>query len=286
VQDTVGGQYILSAAHVLALSPTGYYASGSNIPIVQPPMTIAYPSFISCPPTSLQIASITVGQLLTVLPLNLNDGVTLEDAALARAFSGVVTPQQYGISTFSNIPTGTNGHNIVHKGMLLQASGGFSGLRKGKVINAIAKSVRIKFCNHIETRKANCPYSYTIVQNTIEISGSLGQPGDSGSLVLTQDVCPQPVGIIISHSGAIDIAEELSPTLEALQSAGNYSNLSLASSGCAPSQSQFEANSKYDSDVLAAQTAIPSLQSWVTSNGTPYVMGIGVELSTDPARIE
>lgn len=72
VQDGSGGQYILGDAHVLALSPTGYYASGSNIPIIQPNLGDAYPTFVSCPPTATQIAMITVATL-TVIEVGLLD---------------------------------------------------------------------------------------------------------------------------------------------------------------------------------------------------------------------
>ena len=102
LQDAAGTQYILSDAHVLALGPTGYYASGSNVPIVQPFQGDAYPTFLSCPPTPIQIAAITVGTLSTVLPLNLN-GVSSQDAALARAFTGSVVPQQYRLAAAGTI---------------------------------------------------------------------------------------------------------------------------------------------------------------------------------------
>lgn len=286
----LGGQYILSDTHVLALNSTGYFSSNPNpaVPIVQPHPGDAFAQgYISCPPTATQVANISVGSLQTVLPINF--GGTTIDASLARAFSGEVQVQQFGISTFSNIPTGSNGHNIVHRGMLLQSSGGFTGLHKGWVTNAIAIPRRVKFRTHIQTTHTRaCPQQTTYVANTIEVSAGLGNRGDSGSMVFTQDPCPQPVGLVVSKdtaSGRV-LVEELTPVISALTSAGNFSSLTMVASGCTPTTSQVQSNSTYESDVDSAMQTTSSLQSYIVSKNVPYEIGVGVDMTTTPARLD
>ncbi len=154
---------------MLALSPTGYFASGSNEPIVQPSLADAG---IGCPPAASGITALTVANLTTVTPISFSKGaVSAGDAILAKVLPGMVMSSQYGIQTFSGTLAG-NSTGLVNKGVGLQKFGASTGLKKGKVAAKVLETVKYKLCSHLQTTDAaaSCNMQVAMFSNVILVA--------------------------------------------------------------------------------------------------------------------
>jgi hypothetical protein len=128
IADSNGNQYVLGAAHVLALGSTGYLASGSAEAIIQPDLFEVASSCSQMTPALIN--SIQVASLSTVIQPNFNaHATTPADAALAKVLPGKVSSSILNIPVFSSTPLAD-----VKKGLQVQEQGGCTGLTNGRVI--------------------------------------------------------------------------------------------------------------------------------------------------------
>lgn len=281
VADQNGIQYILGAAHILALGPSGYFASGSAEAIVQPGLPEAG---IGCPPSQSGISSDTVAAISTVVPINLSSSaVNQADAVLAQITPGAVQASQYGIPTYSGTVA-----PVVTKKMKVMKFGASSGLTQGKIASKVAETVKYKICSHISTKNSDVSCDPVIVKfaNVILTTPGLGVPGDSGALVLTSDQCPQPVGLYVGDNGKNGFVTDMPAVLNALQSVGSYTQLSIVpgASGCSAPAAQVAAYDTPDADAALALNAQGDLETLVASLN--IVDGVGIDLSGSVATLD
>jgi hypothetical protein len=244
---------------VLALGTSGYLASGSGEPIVQPSLsTLANQlNLASCPPTASQIAAAQVATLSTVVPFTFSASAqNTYDAALAKILPGSATSSINGISAFSGTVL-----SPVNKGLKVQKVGPQTGKTSGKV-KKILKVAKYKICAHMYTSTEACGealvmFGVHIVVTPVGSSSFVG-PGDSGSLVLSTGSCPEPVGMdvggnsnsTVTYVAPLAAAGSVPGVLQALQTAAGSGSPSLAmvpgGAGC-PATGQAEIVNSDDS---------------------------------------
>jgi hypothetical protein len=287
LQDQNHVQYVLGAAHSLAIGPNAYFGSGSQEPILQPDLGTSFglsPAASGCLPAA-GVAAFEVATLSTVVAPNFTAGVANSaDAAMAKTLAGDVDSGQYGIPTYSGVP-----FTVLEKGMEIQMFGAISGKTSGKIISKMLKPEKIMLCKHIETStaKASCNMQKVLFTDVI-LTQPIGGEGDSGALVMTTGSCPQPVGIFEGLSNTngdgfvLPIGSETAALISA--SAGAYTSLSVVpgGAGCTPG------SITPDSDVVQAMDAAPGL-SVVLGSNTNFqgcIDGIGIDLSLSVATLD
>lgn len=299
VADQNGTQYVLSAAHVLALGASSFLATGSNEPIEPPDLITAAGGFCNNITPALK-TKIEIGTLSTVVPVSFTGGISQADAAIAQVLPGQVSPSIVKIPTFSGVQLVT-----VKKGLQLQMTGAASGKMMGHV-HELNVSVTLPTCQFVptalnETKKtcglANVNYNGSIVVKP----GNFAKPGDSGALVLTAGSCPQPVGVVIGGNTKTGIVfvEPIGSTMKALISAGGYQTLSVVSggAGCTPTTSQvqdfgddnpadftLQDATVPDPDVAQALAVLPNVGFGFLCAGN--VAGVAIDLSVSPAALD
>jgi hypothetical protein len=142
------------------------------------------------------------------------------------------------------------------------------------------------------------------VLNNFEVKGKdFGDPGNSGALVTTLGPCPQPVGMAVAEKddGSAAVVTAIPKVLQALNTAGGYSGLSIVAGGggCTPSTSQIQvpggSSADFtlqdatiaDPDVAQALTVLPDFTQYVAiliDDGV--VDGVGIDLSGSIASLD
>ncbi|MHB8383539.1 MAG: hypothetical protein ACYDC3_14525 [Candidatus Binataceae bacterium] len=234
--------------------------------------------------------------------------ITPADAALAKALPGDVSSAILNISVFSSTPLA-----VVKKGLQVQTQGACSGFKNnGHVITKMLMPERLRVCATAQPLKLNInngtvdctnskvetiPYSFEVQP------ANFAQEGDSGAIVTTIGPCPQPVGMVEggNTNGTAAVVASIPKVLQALQSAGSFSGLSILAGGggCTPSTSQIqvpggssadftlEDATIADPDVAQALVVLPDLTSALQLEfyeGT--VDGIGIDLSGSTAALD
>jgi hypothetical protein len=290
VADQNNNQYILGAAHVLAVGPAAYFGTNSQEPIMQPGLKQAWgedpPTTPSCLPQG-GVNSLEVAKLNTVVSINFSAGaVNTVDAALAQVIPGMVGSSQYGIKTYSGTPLA-----VEKKGMLVQKFGASTGLKTGKIVSGKLMTERYKICTHLGVpTKANpaplCPTKTVLFKDVMLTTTSLGNFGDSGALVMTTDSCPMPVGVYVGGDGSHDYINPIADVFPALISAsgGALTSLSIVPGGvgCTPG------SHTADPDVLAADAAQPGSGVVLAGNSNfqGCIDGVGEDLSGAVATLD
>jgi len=306
VADSSGNQYILGAAHVFALGLTGYFASGSGQAITQPEPEPPSPP-PACSVTPAQVSSVQVASLSTVIQPNFSaHATTPADAALAQVLPGEVSSAILNIPVFSSTPLA-----VVKKGLQVQKEGACTGLTPGHVITKMLIPKRFRICTSAQPLKLDingkiiCKNSNVeTIPNNFEVEpADFGEEGDSGALVTTVGTCPQPVGMLGGGNtvGTAAVVTAIPKVLQALQSAGSFSGLSIVAGGggCTPSTSQIQvpggSSADFtlqdatiaDPDVAQALTVLPDFTSYVEILILDGVVdGVGIDLSGSTAALD
>ncbi len=174
----------------------------------------------------------------------------------------------------------------------------------GHVVSKMLMTEKVKGCQYISTTGSttkNCGYSELKIGNSFEVKIK-NKPGDSGALVLTTGPCPQPVGVLVAGENGLAVVESIGTTLQALQSAGGYSSLSVVpgGGGCTPSTAEVEDTTTGDvsledptfadpdvAEALVARADMLSNDSLVTAMmNDGYVDGVGIDLSGSTAALD
>jgi hypothetical protein len=192
---TAGGvQYILSNNHILADQDQA--TVGDNI---------SQPGLVD---TGCQPAT-TVANFTTAVPLGNN-----VDCAIAAVISGEMNSTGFiqGIGTISSSVVTTPA-----VGLAVEKSGRTTGTTTG-TIGSINTSVNVQYQLHCGSGK-KYTVSYT---NQVLINGSgFSAGGDSGSLIVTNSSCPQPVALLFAGSSTTTIANPISEVLTKLGTQAN-----------------------------------------------------------------
>jgi hypothetical protein len=174
-----GGKYILSNNHVLARVNLGKNGEG----IIQP----------GCPlsqPTDDIVAKLSASSKISFAP----KGKNKIDAAIAHIVAGDVSSDILNIGPISSKPA-----NAVIN-LQVQKMGAASCLTHGtiKSINVLLSGVQ--YGDECNSGSGTANFVNQIV--VAPISGAFAAAGDSGSLVVTTDACPQPVGLLFAADSA------------------------------------------------------------------------------------
>ena len=223
VQDSANNQYILSNNHVLA-----------DQNMAKPGQAILQPGLadLAC----MQAPLNAVATFSSKVKIKFGSGRNNVDAAMAAVQPGDVSPQILFIgdisSTVDDSPT---------FGMPVQKMGRTSCLTNG-VIATLDTNIKVDYSfNPRKPKLAKFVNQISITGTT----GAFGAAGDSGSLILTRDSCPQAVALLFAGSadGKFTFANPISEVLsglgvtmvgtcsDALASEGDASDVSAAEVG-------------------------------------------------------
>ena len=188
VHDGSGTQFILSNNHVLDDTNKGKRGD----PIVQPGL-----ADVAC----VQDPSTAVANLSGAVKINFGGGTNTVDAAIAEVISGDVSSD---ILNIGPIASTTVAPTI---GLAVQKQGTTTCLTTG-TISAVGAHGKIRYGKG----------KVATFVNQIIIDGNFSAPGDSGSLVVTQEACPQAVGLMFAGATnpAATIANPISSVLNKL----------------------------------------------------------------------
>ncbi len=187
VQDGAN-KFILSNNHVLA-----------DTNVAQPGELIVQPGLASKSIRCKQILSDGVATFSDAFPINFSGGSNTVDAAIAAVEPNDVSAEILNIGPIAGtVATAT-------VGLKVQKMGATSCLTTGK-ISAVGVSGKISYGGG---KIAN------FVNQIVINKKGFGKPGDSGSLIVTQDACPQAVGLLFAGAGngAQTIANPISDVL-------------------------------------------------------------------------
>lgn len=196
VQDTEGNQYILSNNHVLADQNKA-----------KPGQLIVQPGLIDV--QCLKAPSNAVATFSRTIRLKFGGARNTVDAAIAAVEEGEVSSDILNIGEIASSPA------TPILGMGVQKMGRTSCLTSG-VIAGLDAHVKV---NYSEKKK---PKMAKFVNQILVTGGSItptfSAPGDSGSLIVSQNGCPQPVALLFAGSadGSVTIANPISEVLSDL----------------------------------------------------------------------
>ena len=189
VQDGSGTQFILSNNHVLDDTNKGKRGD----PIVQPGL-----ADVAC----VQDPSTAVANLSRAVKIDFGGGSNTVDAAIAQVIPNDVSSDIENIGPIASTTVAPS------MGLPVQKQGTATCLTTG-TISAVGAHGKIKYGKGKVAKFVN-----QIVINVQNFSG----PGDSGSLIVTQDSCPKAVGLLFAGSGdqSQTIANPISSVLSKL----------------------------------------------------------------------
>jgi hypothetical protein len=184
VEDqATGTQYILSNNHVLARVNKGKVKKNPD-PIIQP-------GLIDSDPACSFGANIVVATLTAFIPLQFGTKVNTVDAALAQVVPGEVDPD----GTIDCIGAVSSQLASPTPGLAVQKNGRTSGLTTGTVA-AVNVSILVGYPQKCGSGKVK-PARFS---QQIRIDGNFAAGGDSGSLIVSRETCPRPVGLLFAGS--------------------------------------------------------------------------------------
>jgi hypothetical protein len=261
VQDSSDNQYILSNNHVLA--DTNAAIPGQSI--VQPGLDDT-----AC----VRAQSNTVATFSRAIKLRFNGHKNFVDAALASVVPGQVTPEILFIG-----PIASSVDAAPTLAMPVQKMGRTTCLTTGK-IQQVDANLQV---NYSDTHK---PHLANFV-NQIGIAGSkgpFGGPGDSGSLIVTTDDCPQAVALLFAGSadGSITYANPISEVLTRLDVSMVGTCIASAE---APEADAMAASVGMSAEVVASAKAVRDRHESELMS-IPGAVGSGIGASDQPGQPE
>ena len=253
VQDTQGVQYILSNNHVLGLS--GSASVGDDV---------SQPGLIDN-----NCAVSTVVADFTVAPA-LNSNV---DCAIAQLRPGLMDGTGFieDIGTISSVPrTPTVGLSVTKSG---RTTGNTTG-----TISSTTTTVSVKYSKSCGSN--NGP-TFTFTNQVVINSSTFSAGGDSGSLIVSNTSCHQPVALLFAGSSTSTIGNPISLVLTRL-SASLGRTVSFVGSTCTSTASLASAGQEpSDASVEFATAVMRGREKNLMSRAG--VIGVGIGASDDNA---
>jgi hypothetical protein len=259
VQDSSNIQYILSNNHVLA-----------DINKAKPGEQIVQPGLIDTFPVCQKVPSDAVATFSRTVKIRFGSAKNTIDAAIAAVDPNDVSADILNIGPIANTVVAPS------IGLPVQKMGATSCLTTG-TISMVAVNGTV---NYGGGKKAK-------FINQIQIDGDFGMAGDSGSLIVTQDSCPQAVGLLfaggrLKDGTPVTIANPISAVLSGL-------NVSMVG-GCtaAPASSNAQAdveagNAEMSKEVVASAIAVRDRHEDDLMR-IPGAVGTGVGIGDEPGK--
>ncbi|MFL6276402.1 MAG: hypothetical protein ACJ74G_14525 [Blastocatellia bacterium] len=252
VQSANGTQYILSNNHVLGLA--GQATAGDDIS--QPGLVDS-----NCSPATI-VADFTVAP-----PLANN-----VDCAIAQLRSG----QMDSTGFIEDIGTISSAVKAPSVGLSVAKSGRTTGFTTGS-ISSTTTTVSIRYPKSCGGSGGTLvTYTNQVVINSTTFSAG----GDSGSLIVSNNACHQPVALLFAGSSSSTIGNPIGQVLSQLSSSLG-STVSFVGGTCTASATTTQSlgNSPNDASVDFATAAMRGREQEIMSR--PGVIGIGVGQADD-----
>jgi hypothetical protein len=257
VQDSSSIQYILSNNHVLA-----------DINKARVGQQIVQPGLFDT--ACHKVPSDAVATFSRTVKIKFGSAKNTIDAAIAAIDPNDVSPEILNIGPIANtVVTPT-------PGLAVQKMGSASCLTTG-TIAAVAVNGTV---NYGAGKNAK-------FVNQIQIDGNFGAPGDSGSLIVTQDTCPQAVGLLFAGGTLKDrtpvtIANPISEVLSGL----NVSMVGGCTAAAAPNTAQADVeagNVGMSREVVASATSVRDRHEDDLMR-IPGAVGTGIGIGDEPGK--
>ncbi len=247
---------ILSNNHILARS--GSATKGEND--IQPGLVD-----VSCNAGAAQVVANFAGD---VVPLGSGLGGHNVDTAVAIARSGMVD------STGSILDVGVPCSNVQTPtvGLAVMKSGRTTGFTTGS-IQATNLSVSVGY-----QKGCNSGKKFTITYTNQISTGAMSAGGDSGSLLISNDGTPNPVGLLYAGSSSLTVYNPIGDVLGAYAAAGH--TVTFVGSTCAASRiTAGAATGPSDNDVEFAKVIKDRYEPDLFKQ--PGVVGVGTGATVD-----
>jgi hypothetical protein len=246
VSNSTGTQYILSNNHVLGLA--GVATVGDDI---------SQPGLID---NNCAVATVVAD--FTVAP-SLSNNV---DCAIAQLRAG----QMDGTGFIEDIGTISSVVKAPSVGLSVAKSGRTTGFTTGS-ITSTSTTVSVRYPTSCG---ANNGPTHTFTNQVVINSTTFSAGGDSGSLIVTNNACHQPVALLFAGSSSSTIGNPIGQVLSQLSSSLG-STVSFVGGTCSASPTaQSLGNSPSDASVEFATAAMRAREQDLMSR--PGVIGVGV----------
>ncbi|HKP10828.1 MAG TPA: hypothetical protein VJZ91_01915 [Blastocatellia bacterium] len=255
VKDTTGRQFILSNNHVLGLA--GSATAGDDV---------SQPGLID---NNCAVATVVAD--FTVAPA-LSSGV---DCAIAQLRAG----QMDGTGFIEDIGTISSVVKTPTVGLSVAKSGRTTGFTTGS-ISSTTTTVSVRYPSSCG---ANNGPSFTFTNQVVINSSTFSGGGDSGSLIVTNNACHQPVALLFAGSSTSTIGNPVGLVLTRLSSSLG-STVSFVGSTCSAAAVTTQSlNSELsDASVEFATEAMRAREQDLMSR--PGVIGVGIGQAEDNQR--
>ena len=234
VQDASNDQFILSNNHVLA-----------DINKATPGQLIVQPGLADA--ACVQSPSNAVATFSNAIKLRFGGHKNFVDAALAAVEPGQVSPEILFIG-----PIASSVISAPSIGMLVEKMGRTTCLTGGS-ISALDAHLLVNYSETAKPHLASFVNQFAVTGT----KGNFGGPGDSGSLIVTQEDCPQAVALLFAGTadGSITFANPISEVLSRL-SVSMVGTCSAALASDTPGADVPAANIGVSADVVASANAV------------------------------
>lgn len=263
VQDSSDNEFILSNNHVLADQNKA-----------KPGQSIVQPGLVDVQCARAQ--SNTVATFSRAIKLRFGGHKNFVDAAIAAVEPGEVSPE---ILVIGNIAGSAMDAPTI--GMPVQKMGRTSCFTTG-IIAALDANIQVNYSDTMKPHLAN-------FVNQIEVTGTgktpmFSAPGDSGSLIVTQDDCPLAVALLFAGTsdGSITFANPITEVLSRL-SVSMVGTCTAALASEASSADALAANVGLSKEVEASAKAVRDRHESELMS-VPGAVGSGIAAGDQPGQ--
>ena len=263
VQDGDGNKFILSNNHVLA-----------DINSASPGELIVQPGLAERAINCNQVPADAIATFTRDVAVQFGTDNTI-DAAIAAVDTGDVNPEILNIGSIAGTTASPS------PGLKVKKMGRTTCLTSGKIA-AVAVQVSVDYGGG---RTAN--FINQILINGPGAPNAFGGPGDSGSLIVTKDACPQAVALLFAgtRNQKHVFANPISDVLSGLN-VSMVGGCTAATSATAAPQNTVEAgNGAMPKEVVDSATAVRDRHKDQLMS-IPGVVGTGIGISDQPGQPE
>jgi len=251
VQDTIGTQYILSNNHVLGLS--GRASAGDDV---------SQPGLID---SNCQVSTVVAD--FTVAP-PLSSGV---DAAIAQLRPG----QMDSTGSILDIGTISSVVRTPAVGLSVKKSGRTTGFTTGS-ITSINTTVNVRYPRNCGSGGGS---TFTFTNQVVVGGGTFSAGGDSGSLIVTNNSCAQPVALLFAGSSSATIGNPVSLVLTRLSSSLGRTVSFVGGTCTTAANLELRSQAPSDEAIRKATTIKESRETGLLLR--PGVIGVGVSMADE-----
>jgi hypothetical protein len=156
-------------------------------------------------------------------------------------------------------------------GMPVMKSGRTTGFTTG-TITSINTSVTIQY-----RKKCNGGQAFNVNFTNQVVTGAMSAGGDSGSLLVSNDGTPNPVGLLFAGSASVTVYNPIQSVVNAFTAGGH--TFTFVGNNCGPLTEDAPAPAPPDEEIQAALVVKVQHESDLFSN--PGVLGVGIGQAED-----